>query len=328
MNKNNGKFVISLDFELLWGVRDKKNISTYGENIKGVHQVIPNLLNIFRKYKIEATFSTVGFLFFETKEQLVQNIPTNKPNYIDKNLSPYEGHFNLVKDNYNVDEYHFAPQLIRLIKEYPEQEIGTHTFSHYYCLEPGQDEVAFRDDLKAAIKVAQLYNISIESLVFPRNQFNDSYIAICKEMGLITYRGNEKSWLYKAQIGEKESAIRRILRLLDSYIPLTGENCYSDNDMKSNFPINIPSSRFLRAYSKKLAVIDFLKLKRIKDGMTYAAKNNKTYHLWWHPHNFGINQEENFNFLIKILKHYEYLNKTYGFESITMKNLAKRLRNG
>ena len=28
-----GKFVISLDFELLWGVRDHATAETYGENI-------------------------------------------------------------------------------------------------------------------------------------------------------------------------------------------------------------------------------------------------------------------------------------------------------
>ena|GEM_PF-6961988 len=58
--------------------------------------------------------------------------------------------------------------------------------------------------------------------------------------------------------------------------------------------------------------------------MTYAAKHNKVYHLWWHPHNFGINQDQNFAFLEKILKHYDYLNKRYGFFSITMSDLATK----
>lgn len=60
-----GKFVISLDFELMWGVRDKKSKELYGEQILGVHQVIPKLLEIFTIYGVEATFSTVGFLFLK-----------------------------------------------------------------------------------------------------------------------------------------------------------------------------------------------------------------------------------------------------------------------
>lgn len=61
--------------------------------------------------------------------------------------------------------------------------------------------------------------------------------------------------------------------------------------------------------------------------MTHAARNNLTYHLWWHPHNFGINQDENFEFLEKILMHYKKLNSQYGFTSITMSNLAKQVLN-
>ena len=65
--KENGKLVISLDFELLWGMRDKKTIETYGENILGVQQSIPKMIEIFNEYEINATFSTVGFLFAKKK---------------------------------------------------------------------------------------------------------------------------------------------------------------------------------------------------------------------------------------------------------------------
>ena len=70
-------------------------------------------------------------------------------------------------------------------------------------------------------------------------------------------------------------------------------------------PVDIPSSRFLRPFSKKAKMFEGLRLHRINSGMTYAAKNNFSYHLWWHPHNFGINKNENFEFLEKILEHYK-----------------------
>lgn len=323
----NGKFVISLDFELLWGVRDKKTIQTYGKNIEGVQQVIPGLLEQFQKNGIKATFSTVGFLFFESKKELLENVPDLKPNYNDPNLSPYNGHFDLVGNDWKSDNYHFAPELIRAIQNDPQQEIGTHTFSHYYCLEQGQTVDTFRADLQSAIHIAKKYNIELTSLIFPRNQFNTEYLKVCEELGIICYRGNEHSWLYTAKNGEKESLFRRAFRLLDVYFNLSGHNCYSDTYLKSKSPVNIPSSRLLRAYSKKLSFLETLRLNRIKSGMTYAAKNNLTYHLWWHPHNFGVNQKENFEFLNKILSHYNQLNKTHNFESITMSNLAKRIKN-
>lgn len=324
---NSGKFVISLDFELNWGVRDRKTIKDYGENIKGVHIVIPKLLDTFSKYRISATFSTVGFLFFETKTELLANIPKNLPSYSNLDFSPYLGHFDLVGKNYLEDLFHFAPQLIQEIKKHPEQEIGSHTFSHYYCLEDGQTSEQFYADMKMAIDVAKEKNISITSLIFPRNQFNDEYLKICSDLGIICFRGNEHSWLYHAKNGQQESKIRRALRLLDAYINISGHNCYNEKNLKGKYPIDIPSSRFLRPFNKTLKFLDKLRLHRILTGMTYAAKNNLIYHLWWHPHNFGVNQDENFIFLEKVLLHYEGLNKKYNFQSITMSKLANNLVN-
>lgn len=317
-----GHFVISLDFELNWGVRDKRTIAEYGENIKGVHQVIPKLLNVFEQYETKATFSTVGFLFFETREELLKNTPAKTPQYSNKNYSPYTGHFDLVGKNYHEDLYHFGPQLIKEIKKYDAHEIGTHTFSHYYCLEEGQSLEEFEYDMRSAIEVAGKNGVTITSLIFPRNQFNDAYLRVCGQLGITCYRGNEHSWLYTAKNSEHESKIRRLFRLIDAYVNISGHNCYSDKYLKSKFPVDIPASRFLRPFSNRLKILDKLKLKRIQSGMTHAAKNNLTYHLWWHPHNFGINQSENFAFLEKILTHYNELNKKYNFLSITMSNLA------
>ena len=325
---NHGKFVVSLDFELMWGVRDKKSIAQYGENVRGVHKVIPQLLELFRKYNINGTFSTVGLLFFENKETLLAGLPINKPQYIDDNLSPYNGYINTIGTNSKDDLYHYAPNLIAEIQKFPEQEIGTHTFCHYYCLEEGQTIIDFKDDIKSAIEIAKKNNIKITSLIFPRNQFNNEYLNVCVELGIFCFRGNEKSWLYKAVKGAEESIFRRALRLLDVYINITGHNTYTDQYMASLMPINIPSSRFLRPYSSKISFLDSFRLHRIKSGMTYAAKHNQTFHLWWHPHNFGINQTKNFHFLEKILTHYQLLSQKYNFKSYTMSDLASSLING
>ncbi|WP_262147999.1 polysaccharide deacetylase family protein [Chryseobacterium foetidum] len=323
-----GKFVISLDFELMWGMRDIEDIASYGKSILAVHDIIPKLLNIFTKYGISATFSTVGFLFFEKKEDLIANIPSVIPDYEDQNLSPYLGYFDVVGENYLQDRYHFAQDLIREIQKYPQHEIGTHTFSHYYCLEPGQTTEAFNEDLKSAASIAKKYNINLTSLVFPRNQFNEEYLKLCTENGILCYRGNERSWIYKAKSRENENLFRRGVRFLDAYFNISGHNCYSDRELKGKLPLDIPSSRFLRPFSENIQFLEGLRLKRIKTGMTHAAKNNLTYHLWWHPHNFGLNQEENFKFLEEILMHYQYLNSKYDFESYTMTALAKLILNG
>lgn len=342
---NHGNFVISLDFELMWGVRDVVTIQQYGKNIAGVHEVIPKLLDIFNTYNINATFATVGFLFFETKSELLKSIPENLPSYNDSNLSPYHGYFETIGDDHLSDPFHYAPLLIKAIQQYPQHEISTHTFSHYYCTEQGQTREQFRADMIAAKKIASTYAIPTTSVIFPRNQYNSLYTDVCIELGISSYRGNEAHWIYDSGREIKNPILRllflntgafgkklkrnskRMFRMLDSYINITGQNCYSEKYLQSKFPVDIPSSRLLRPYAPTLALLEPLRLMRIKKGMTYAAKNNLTYHLWWHPHNFGINQDKNIAFLEKIFKHYQKLNLKYNFQSVTMSNLAAGVLN-
>lgn len=324
--KKNGRFVISLDFELMWGMRDVTSIEKYGENIKGVHQALPELLQYFKRFGIRATFATVGFVFFKTKKELLTQIPELIPQYNNLNLSPYGDYINSKVGNDALeDPYHFAPDLIELIKNTPNQEIASHTFSHFYCLEKGQSCQEFESDLKSFIEVAQSRNLEIHSIIFPRNQINENYLKTCSHLSIKSYRSSEQSWVYESRSLNEESHLRRFIRLLDAYINITGHHCYDDVYMNKKFIADIPSSRFLRPYSPTLKYFEKLRLKRIKKSMEYAAINGLTYHIWWHPHNFGIHQAENFYFLNKILEYYSYLNEKYNFKSYTMAEVADQV---
>jgi peptidoglycan/xylan/chitin deacetylase (PgdA/CDA1 family) len=321
-----GKFVISLDFELFWGVRDKRTIENYRTNLLGVQQAIPSMLALFDKYEVKATFSTVGLLFAKNKEDMLAHCPEVKPNYLDANLSPYNS-FSEVGDNEKDDPYHFGYTLLEKIKMNSNHEIGTHTFCHYYCLEPGQTTEEFKQDLLAAKKIAVANNISIRSLVFPRNQFSEEYLSACKEAGIDSYRGNPASWLYTGRNKNNESLMRRAFRLLDTYINLTGYHCHTKGYVLSSSLINVAGSRFLRPYSPKLSFLESLRLQRIKKAMFHAAKTKKLFHLWWHPHNFGVNLQENIHFLEQILRYYQELQLKYKLSSSTMTEIADELIN-
>ena len=320
-----GKFVISLDFELQWGVFDKETLESYKENILGAREALPKTLELFDKYDVVATFATVGFLFAVDKAMLTKYVPKDTPNYTDTKLSPYTTQIAQMKDSENEDPLHYAASLVKLIQKYPKQELATHTFSHYYCLEEGQTITDFRNDTQAAIDIAKVYDCELKSLVFPKNQFNESYLQVCKELGISSYRGNEKSWIYSAKSEEDQTLKKRASRLLDTYINLSGHNCATMEEIGATYPYNIPSSRFLRPYNPKLASVENLRLKRIKKSMTHAAKTGTVFHLWWHPHNFGVNQKENFQALTEVLEHYKRLRASYNFESITMKGIAEEI---
>lgn len=319
-----GIFVISLDFELYWGVRDKRTIERYQDNLLGAREVIPRILRLFEKYEIQATWAIVGLLFYGTRRELMESLPVKTPHYVDTNLSPYPQLAAIGNDERD-DPFHYAASLIKAIASCPGQEIGTHTFSHYYCRESGQQADEFREDLKAALQAAKPYNLTLQSLVFPRNQVNRDYLSICQEMGILAYRGNEKSWIYQVDKPHTSLIWQRVLRLLDAYINYSGHNCYSLQYISRSFPYDIPASRFLRPYSRKLKILEPLRLNRILSGLNYAAKQGLIYHLWWHPHNFGINQDENLRVLETILQRYKKLKTDYAMESWSMGRLAHQL---
>lgn len=319
MPEQKGAFAISLDFELYWGVRDKRSIQQYKNNLQGVHEAIPQLLHLFEKYNIHATWAIVGFLFYKNIKELKIDIPNSLPNYLNEKLSPYKQMNQLSMID---PDFLFASELINQIIALPGQEIGSHTFSHYYCLESGQSIDDFYEDLIASKKIAARNNIEIKSLVFPRNQWNSKYLSVLNMLNIKCFRGNEIGWMYRASKDESQHNFKRAFRLLDAYFNISGHNVYNFEECIKEKPYNFPSSRYLRPYSKSLSFFDKWKLNRIKRSMTYAAKNNRIFHLWWHPHNFGVNIDENIKFLSQIILHFQVLKDKYGMESLNMGELS------
>ncbi len=158
-----GNFIISLDFELYWGMRDVQTLDSYKEHIRNVHIVIPKMLELFKKYEIHATWAIVGFLYMKDKDELLDKFPKELPSYSGKQFDPY----NYIVNNDLKEEYHFAPSCIDMIKSTPHQEIGTHTFSHYYTLEEGQTYEQFKKDLEAAITMQLSIGTKLPQYSFP-----------------------------------------------------------------------------------------------------------------------------------------------------------------
>lgn len=315
---DHGTLIISLDFELYWGVQDVMSLEQYQDNLLGVRQAVPEMLKLFQEHEIHTTWATVGKLFFETKSQLLSSQPLLKPNYENSTFSGYRL-INKIGESEKEDPFHYAHSLIEQILLVPHQEIGTHTFSHYYCLEAGQTAGEFAADVKKAIEIGNEKKINIKSIAFPRNQVNQDYLTICRENGLTSYRGNEVFPIYNASpFIESQYTYKRILILVDSYVNITGHHIYSLDTLDTEPIVNLPSSRFLRPYNPKLKMLEKLRLKRINNSITKAAKQNKMYHLWWHPHNFGTNLEENLQFLSKILTHFSRMKRNYGMKSYNM----------
>ncbi|WP_289021518.1 polysaccharide deacetylase family protein [uncultured Salegentibacter sp.] len=312
-----GTLVISLDFELLWGVFDKVNWIEKKKYFQNTRKVIPEMLQLFEEYKISCTWATVGMLFNENWEEWNANIPEKLPDYDNKKLSAYK--YGSSIQSKETEELCFAPGLIKLISKTPYQELGTHTYSHYYCLEPGQDIQSFNADLQKSKQLAENFGIELKSLVFPRNQYNEDYLEVCRKFGLHTVRTNPAVWYWRNT--QKDSFQQKLFRTGDAYIGL-------NNKSYRNIPEIVPgisgqkASRLLRPNSGK-NLLDKTRLKRILSEMSTAAKNKEIYHLWWHPHNFGANPGKNLQELKIILEHFKICQNRFGFQSLTMSGINK-----
>lgn len=316
LSPNFGALVISLDFELYWGVRDFiVSNDQYRKNLIGEYKAIPAMLELFEQFEIGATWATVGFLFASSSDELKRFKPNVLPKYENPNLSPYNENFE--RDSRGLSIY-YAPELVNLIKSTPRQEIATHTFSHYYCLEKGQDKEAFGADIESAIAIAKEKSINLKSIVFPRNQHNPNYDNVLLKSGITSYRGNQKSWMYQFDGKTQFNPIYRVARLADTYANISGLNTTKWEGVSSNGLKNIPASIFLRPVSSKESKLQNLQFRRIRRSLEFAAKNKQIFHLWWHPHNFGVNLEENLSFLKRIFEVYRNLNEKYGMRSLNM----------
>lgn len=315
-----GRLVISLDFEKYWGMWSDTELANYKANLVNVDHVVLRLLKLFSKRNIHATWAVVGLMFHENESQIKNYLPESTRFYTETILNPYD----YIERADLEPKFHFAKNLIGEISNTPHQEVASHTYSHFYCLEDGQTEINFRQDLELFRKVSVLNGYNASTIVFPRNQANPDYIPILREFGINAYRGNEKHYMYEAVKTNKNYALKRALRLLDRYINISGHNTYRLNGVMEVY--NVRASRFLAPYSERSKFLEPLRIRRIKQSMTYAAKNGEIFHLWWHPHNFGNNVSKNMDILTKLLDHYDYLNQRYGMKSVNVAELISSVR--
>jgi len=313
--------VISLDFELHWGVRHKTPADgPYRKNLLGAREAIPALLKLFDEFNISATWATVGFLFAHSKEELRHFWPSVKPRYRAASLFPYA---ESVGANEAADPLHYAPTLIEKIKDAPRQEVATHTLSHYFCLAPGQHEEAFEADLQSALRVARKNDIQIQSIVFPKNQHNTAYDDVLRRNGITSYRGPANGWMYRASSGQEDHLGKRGARLMDAYSGLLGRRTVpweQVSPLPKEALSNVPGSLFLRPHSRMSP--HRLHLRRIEQSIEHAATSGEIFHLWWHPHNFGCHLEENLSSLESIFRTFARHRDCHGMRSLSMADVA------
>ncbi len=313
-----GALVISLDFELHWGVRDHvdRHDPLY-RRLPEARRAVRDLTALFAARNIRATWATVGFLFASTRQELDAHLPNERPTYERPDLDPYVETIGLDEEQ---DPEHLAGSLVELIATTAGQEVGSHTFSHYYCLDPGQEESTFRADLAAAQSIPRWRGLELTSLVLPRNQWNPAYTDVVLDLGFRCIRGPQRTWGHEARrSGDDHGPLRRAARLADAYIgPSPPPTTAWSDVLHPSGLCNIPASAFMRPFTPSRKGLEPLRLARLRSGLRQAARRGRIFHLWWHPHNFSQHREENISILEGVLDEFEVLASTEGMRSLSM----------
>jgi|LSQX01.3.fsa_nt_gb peptidoglycan/xylan/chitin deacetylase (PgdA/CDA1 family) len=312
MGKNNGILVVSLDYELMWGAIFNESVRNgYEERVPLVKAIIPRLLDLFSKYGIHATWAVVGAIGCNNKLEAQQLACT-------KITDPYSGETLVdVINRTTDDECYYSPPSISRIANTKGQFVGSHTFSHFYVYEHDSSSEKLKAEIRNSMLVLDHFFHPLRTVIFPKNQINEEALATMKDTGLNIYRGKQQSDRFNSN-----TRFSRLMRFIDAYLPVCGENSYYLSDVYNNGMFNVRASRFLRTYFKRLRFLEELKIRRVLREMTTAAEKGKVYHLWWHPHNFATNVEFNMRQLEKIFLHYSRLKEKYGFASYSMEECA------
>lgn len=266
--------IISLDYEKKWGIHHLPHLSVGYDNGLAIESsiVVPNILAIFDRYELPATWATVGAIALSSSKEYFEvcNMP---PNYINKNFS-----INKEKLKAGVSESkYFSAASVEMILSAKNQELATHGFSHIFSDEKYVSENDFLNDLKLSVDLFEnKFSHKVRSFVYPRNKV--LYQEKLSSFGITNYRAEYENITNSNSLLKK--GWDRINRFGNSFIEKSSQIEKKNYSLGTHF-IRFDLPEYLwRIHVEKL----FSSLSNLKD--------NQYLHLWWHPHNMVENHIE------------------------------------
>jgi hypothetical protein len=242
----------------------------YLKNLEGAREAVPQLLQLFTRRGVRATWATVGALACQGWDDYFHRAP-EPPHYAEKRLAVDPRYADLDPDG----RLHFAPDLVAQVAETEGQDLGTHTFSHLFLGEQGVMQADVAADHAATLALfRERFAITPTSLVFPRNQV--AFVALYRSRGINAWRDNERTWYYQLTRHTNHPIVSGF-RMIDALTPWRARGgAFSDGCSRSTL--------FVRVYLPESAWK--LHLARIATEAR-RAKRGSPLHFWLHPHNLG-----------------------------------------
>ena len=260
---NKPTFIISLDTELIWGSLHSslsEAVSLMKKDDTKVRGCMDNLLNLFEKHNIPATWAVVGHLFLD-KCEYEEGIPH-------KDMPRFKADWYSCDPCTDIksDPLFYGKDIVeKILSSQVKHEIGYHSFSHVVFSECSR-EVA-EAEIKEGIKLAKEFGITLKSFVFPWNKVG--HVNILKKHGFRIYRGEN----LRRCDSNQSFLIRKFNGGLDKIIAPPAEPKWKDGIWE------MPTSMLFCDSQVKFSV-----LPRAKIGLYRAIRSKMVFHIYLHPH--------------------------------------------
>ncbi len=314
-------FMISIDAEMAWGFihyRDRPSPYVY-RNERGL---ISDLLGLFEKHGTKATWAVVGHLFLDRCDTKggMKHPELVRPGYSWLNGQDWLDPAPCSVSTGSMDQTQAHPMwygrdIIEMIKSCKvPQEIGSHTFSHIRCADPGLSADAMDSDLRACRQVADGLVPPMRSFAYPRHE--KGHLDVVVRHGFTSYRD-------KPSRGGQGQA-RSNPKLLG--LPLGRGRLAVFPQWENEGIWNFPATYFFHTGSGRIsnlpAPIGALAVtRRVRE----AVKARGLFHLWFHPHNLTEKPHKSLQIMDRVLKNVNALRNSGLIENLTMGELAARL---
>lgn len=256
-----GRFYLSLDFELGWGViengrwKERQQKGVYKE----LRPVLTEFLDFLAEREIALDWATVGAMIAERQEGEFDHLPQNL-------VAPIDNFLNTA----DADTIDGRDLFDKLLACRTAQNIGSHSYSHTRFSRDGYSVDAQTADLRKAQDVLKAWGCEPDFFVFPVNH-DKTYMPLA-DNGIRSGRGKP---LYKKSV--LPSPLNRMLQKTIACPPAVQEN-EIDGVTRHH------GSLFYNWYGKHASIMrHFVNLQASRALSNVVAGNSQ--HFWIHPFN-------------------------------------------
>jgi peptidoglycan/xylan/chitin deacetylase (PgdA/CDA1 family) len=319
MSLRRGAFILSLDFELIWGTLDRRGPGAFRELCERERsEVFGALLALLEEFEIPATWCVLGHLMLDS----CAPVNGRKHPEIIRPTHPWQRRDWFAHDPCSDEEHapiFYGRSLVeRLLEARVAQEIGCHGFSHVIFGDPGCSRETAQSEIRACVQAAGELGIAPRSFAFPRNRVG--HLDVLREHGFTCFRGPEPVWHMG---GGHAGRLRRVGHLADVVVARRPPVVLPE---RTQGLINIPGSMiFFPAHGPRRHIPISRRVRRALKGVECAAHEQRIMHLWFHPTNFADETDAMLGGLRTVLGEVARRRERAELEVLPMAELAARV---